>query len=893
MLTENQIRTQISALGRRPKHPQSIIGIAVPTRWTGRDLVQVDGKRYQLIPADTELELRAALLEPLPEDTEPVVLTTLDAKDIGADLLCRFARRRINSLSPKEILADLFKVREIDPQLNTLKWLATSLGEARPEGGYPPPPQGTLDQETAWGAFLQIKLGLPTARPDLGALISWGRVRGNVESWRKLEPDAAVATEAWIARSAGDESAWIWTALRRNSGVSILSLGLVALPLFRRSDIPTEIATARGSFEARYFDQLHLTPEQGKVFAGAALTVLRSLDATAPDVRAEIEQADVILQELRIENRAAESEVSLLGWEQRIASFGRAVRIWLKTRAADDLSTVADALRTVTLHRSANLEIETVEQLEMALRLCRWLTQAVPVETGSGFVQNCRRYVDEICFVDWARYLLFHGHSQADLNLAYDELVSTAGEQREIFNRRFSGALAEWTAAGSSSSDVVIIESVLAERVAPLAKIGPVLMIVLDGLSFPIYRQIAAALVRENWAEAVPANQTSATPVVAGIPTVTEWSRRLLLSGRPDVSPGTDESAAFRDAPAFQGVVKSGHVPILFRKSDLTDAGGRSVSETVRREILSPTRQVVGVVINAIDDHLAKDDQLRVAWPLSAIPLLQQVLELARSAGRCVVITSDHGHVVTHRAKLLCAAPNDRYRLPSGASLPEEVHLSQGRAAVFAKGGVFVPWTERGYYTSRRNGLHGGITPQEVLVPATAFVSGNKVPDGWNLISQSHPAWWWETQPAATAATFAAPAPPAPPSTGKKSKAALAAESTLPLFAGLPSTEAPDWITTLFATTLYQEQYARVGRNPPNPETVKRVLLALKDRQGSILKNVLAQCSGEPEIRLPGLLAMLRRILNVEGYPVLSVDEASGTVRLNLELLRTQFDLPA
>jgi len=98
---------------------------------------------------------------------------------------------------------------------------------------------------------------------------------------------------------------------------------------------------------------------------------------------------------------------------------------------------------------------------------------------------------------------------------------------------------------------------------------------------------------------------------------------------------------------------------------------------------------------------------------------------------------------------------------------------------------------------------------------------------------------------------------------------------------------------TLFATTLYQEQYTRVGRNPPNPETVKRVLLALKDRQGSILKNVLAQCSGEPEIRLPGLLAMLRRILNVEGYPVLSVEEASGTVRLNLELLRTQFDLPA
>jgi hypothetical protein len=60
-----------------------------------------------------------------------------------------------------------------------------------------------------------------------------------------------------------------------------------------------------------------------------------------------------------------------------------------------------------------------------------------------------------------------------------------------------------------------------------------------------------------------------------------------------------------------------------------------------------------------------------------------------------------------------------------------------------------------------------------------------------------------------------------------------------------------------------------------------------------MLKSVLAQCSGEPEIRLPGLLAMLRRILNVEGYPVLAVDDASSTVRLNLDLLRTQFDLSA
>lgn len=890
MLTENQLRAQISTIRHSSNNPQSVIGIAVPTRWTGLEMLQVDGQSYRLIPADTELEIRAALLEPLPAGVHPVVLTTLDSKDLGEDLQYRFARRRIHNLSPKDILCDLFGVREIDPQLRNLRWMAAALSDARPESGYPPPPQGTLDQETAWGAFLQRKLGLVNARPDLPALIAWARMTSNAERWRKLEPEAAHAVEEWLTRSAGAESAWIWAALRKNTDISVLTLGLVAILLFQRTEIPTDIATARGSFEVRYFDGVHLTAEAGKAFASATLIALRQLDASATDLRSEMERADAILSELRIEARAIDSEISLLGWRQRVAAFGRSMRTWLKTRASDDLVVTSAAFKAASGHWAAMQESQTTEQMEMALRLCRWLAQAATASVVPGFVADCRRYVDELGFVDWSRYLLYHGHSLEEFNLACDELVAVVGEQREQFNREFANALIEWTAAGSSSDELGLIESVLAKRVAPLAKVGPVLMIVLDGLSFAVYRQIAAGLVSENWAEAVPAGQKRSIPVVAGLPTVTEWSRRLLLSGRTDVAPGADEVALFRDAPAFQGVVKTGSPALLFRKSDLTDGGGRSVSELVRQEITSPTRQVVGVVINAIDDHLAKDDQLRVAWPLSAIPILQQVLDLARSAGRYVVITSDHGHVVTHRAHLLCAAPNDRYRLPTGEPINGEVRLNQGRGATFAKGGIFAPWTERGYYTSRRNGLHGGISPQEVLVPATVFVPSNRVPDGWTLIPQCYPAWWWEGTVAGT------PIPPVQVVTtlpGKKTKAALAAESTLPLFAGINTAPSTDWVDALFASTLYQEQYSRVGRNPPNPETVRRVLLALRERQGTMLKSVLAQCSGEPEIRLPGLLAMLRRILNVEGYPVLGVDDASSTVRLNLDLLRTQFDLSA
>ena len=53
----------------------------------------------------------------------------------------------------------------------------------------------------------------------------------------------------------------------------------------------------------------------------------------------------------------------------------------------------------------------------------------------------------------------------------------------------------------------------------------------------------------------------------------------------------------------------------------------------------------------------------------------------------------------------------------------------------------------------------------------------------------------------------------------------------------------------------------------------------------------LAKELGMPDIRIPGLVSALRRVLNVEGYSVLSTDEAGGTVNLNFDLLVTQFEL--
>ena len=47
-----------------------------------------------------------------------------------------------------------------------------------------------------------------------------------------------------------------------------------------------------------------------------------------------------------------------------------------------------------------------------------------------------------------------------------------------------------------------------------------------------------------------------------------------------------------------------------------------------------------------------------------------------------------------------------------------------------------------------------------------------------------------------------------------------------------------------------------------------------------------------PEVRVRGLAAGVRRVLNVEGFPILEEEEGTGTLSLNLALLRKQFSLP-
>ena len=85
-----------------------------------------------------------------------------------------------------------------------------------------------------------------------------------------------------------------------------------------------------------------------------------------------------------------------------------------------------------------------------------------------------------------------------------------------------------------------------------------------------------------------------------------------LLTGRRDDG-GTPrrEKAGFARHPELLDASQSGRPPVLFHKADLTDGAAEGLAAPVRAALGDARQRIVGIVLNAIDDHLAKSEQIR------------------------------------------------------------------------------------------------------------------------------------------------------------------------------------------------------------------------------------------------------------------------------------------
>jgi hypothetical protein len=258
-------------------------------------------------------------------------------------------------------------------------------------------------------------------------------------------------------------------------------------------------------------------------------------------------------------------------------------------------------------------------------------------------------------------------------------------------------------------------------------------------------------LLGEGWIELVPQGRAEPPPVIAALPTVTEVSRASLFSGRLTRGTATSEKVGFAEHPALVQASRANRPPRLFHKAELEDDG--ALAGELREGIANQAQRVVGVVHNAIDAQLAGSDQLHMRWSLDALRLLRSLLREARDAGRIVVLTGDHGHVVESGTTQRSAPGGDRWRHASSPVAVEEVELHGGRVLAPDNADALVlTWSETIRYSQKRSGYHGGASPQEVVVPLAVLTAG-LAPDGWAEAPPVQPPWWEAGEPAVPAGT--------------------------------------------------------------------------------------------------------------------------------------------
>jgi hypothetical protein len=521
----------------------------------------------------------------------------------------------------------------------------------------------------------------------------------------------------------------------------------------------------------------------------------------------------------------------------------------------------------------------------MAFRLARSLGEALFPSSGADLDKLVQGYTLGGGFVDWARSIVQEGDSDATLNKAFSAVLSRVDAVCGTFEADFATKVAEWHQIGApASTGFLPIEQTLDQLVAPIAAKVPALLLVMDGMSMAVFRELIGDLTeRGKWLEAVPEHVAVPNSLMATVPSVTEISRRALFRGelKPEATPG--EQKAFDSGDRLHAAVGGTVKPRLFLKSDLQEGSEAGLSEELKDTLRSKRCRLVAVVLNAIDDHLSGSDQVTPRWDLDYIRHLRELLQLAAEAGRVIVLTSDHGHVLERKTTLKSGMGlgGDRYRLDGGPVAEGEITV-QGQRVRDALGEsvVTAAWSRDLRYASKKRGYHGGVSPQELVVPVAVLRHlKNEVP-GWTDVTPApfRPEWW------SLAETAVINVVAAPVRSGSK----RAPEPDL--FSGQPvSGGAKGWIDELLEGGIYAEASKRGVRGVPPVAEVRRFLELLNDRNGTAPRETMAEGLKLPLVRLDGFVHNMARVFNVDGYEAVAVE--GGSVILNVSVLKKQFGI--
>lgn len=889
MVSTAQIGAQLEAV-LTSSAETSVVAIHAAAKGAWPDVIQRQGRSFRVRWCESGLALREALLEQeaaAGSGAGVVLMTPLTDAVLPDDIAARLARARVYQPKGWEILRQVFGAREADARLARYDWMPEVLLEQAEASPFVPVAGNFLDLETAWKEVLRRCLGLDAAQPDAATLIRWSARPDVPVLLGRLPPQARTDTLAWLASHAGSAGRFIVLCIEGGRAGDAGPLGLVCDVLFHEAGQgKAELAQAAVRLE-RYVSEQHVGVADGREWAAQVKRLLAHLKAE--EARPLLERADALLRELRVADFASLSDWLPGGLEQRLAALGQAIDAYVGAPSEAALARVEDSADLVLHHHLSPHQPLRAERVRMARRLVRWLAR--PAKAVSGLDEHIVLHGEDGAFVDWARFKLLGGDELRELSGAYANLRAAVAQRRDTHNKAFAGALAAGLKeARSLGPRAVPVESVLTTLVAPLAASHPVLLLVVDGLSLSIFRELFENPDRYGWVEVAPESDGRPRLGLTAFPTVTEVSRASLLCGKVTVGTAPGEKSAFAAHAGLLGPSSANHPPRLFHKGDLSVDG--NLSPTVGEALANPSQKVVGVVYNAVDDHLSGPDQLHQRWSLEDLRLLLPLLREARESRRVLIVTADHGHMLEEASALVPGGLSDRWRPGTQATDPREVALS-GSRVLTPEGAsqVVCLWSETGRYTGRKNGYHGGASPAEAVVPLSVFAPSGVNVAGWVQAIPPQPEWWdlpaLAPKPVQPVAAPTRPTPKRAPAAPEGQGALFGAEE-LPVPAAPKAVEV-DWIAAVLESALYASQRQLAARVALSDEQMRQLLSSLYERGGKLTRGALAQRMAMPEIRVSGVLSAARRMLNLDQAAVLTVDDASGTVELNHVLLLQQF----
>lgn len=867
--------------------------------WSDRpELIQEEGLCFQPVTVRSFLELRDLLSHMDPnEDQRLAVVADLPQSHLPADIRSRLMNARLNEIEPWRVLLNRFGAARIDPRLHLDDDLATALLTHEPKEGFAPLPTGVLDAATCWGAVNELVLGLPDRQPTARMLLTW---LGDHEATRLQQADATIRGRACKAMSERDPlAAMIVDIAARTGSDHPLALGLCAEVVFHtEAGQHRELARAEERFSQRIGER-HIGMKEARAWAEESRAALRELGME--DQATVLRKADDLLSKLGAADFAAWSDTLPSGFVARLGQLGDALqRVAGQQVNEGDWHTARAMLRLVERHARGSTESMRTTKAKMAYRMASWL--ATPERLYDSLDGEARAYRDETAFVDWARCVVSGAEPAASLQGAYTTISERVLERRERLSRSFAGLLSAWYERASTPQGFATIDRVLEDQVPALAgDKNRVLVLAMDGMSWAVAQELLRELeTYAHWTirSPVDAPQPLPDPVLTTVPSVTECGRFALLTGRLGIGHQDDEKVGFAEHPALRSASASSNPPVLFHKGDLEEDGRQGLAKSVGASLRNAKQRVVGIVLNTVDDYLAKDDQRHPNWRIAEWRLLEAILDAAQAGKRAILLCSDHGHMLDSWAKG-SRAPTEESgeRWHTGTPTDGETAIAGPRADA-VRGPLSALWSERRRYKVKKNGYHGGISPQEMVAPLMVLAHQDHDLPGWIERHVNEPSWWRLGDRASSEPTTATIVKP---SRRRSDKALQDGPTIFDMLdeadqpAGLDHADtgqANDWVAAVITSDTFAAQAKQAGRRRAADEIVAAVLRSLGTAAGhQVSERELAAAIDQPALRIRGLVAQLQRLLNLDGYQIIGYTLDGGHIRLDRDLLLTQFGL--